>query len=123
MAHCRACAVSHINGSARTLSFGSGTIAPGNSIGTLNVSGDVAFASGSHYQAEINAANQGDRISATGKAALSGGTVQIIAAPGSYTQANRYDPFGQLAGGPENFEPHEQSEPRLPHANAELHRD
>ena len=67
-----------------------GTVAPGNSIGTLNVSGNVAFAAGSTYQVEINAAGAGDKILATGKATLAGGTVQVIAAPGAYTQANRY---------------------------------
>ncbi|MFI4994651.1 MAG: autotransporter domain-containing protein [Hyphomicrobiales bacterium] len=69
---------------------GGGMVAPGNSIGTLNVSGNVAFAAGSTYQAEINAAGQGDKILATGQATLSGGTVQVLAANGAYTQANRY---------------------------------
>jgi outer membrane autotransporter protein len=54
------------------------TIAPGNSIGTLNVSGNVGFASGSLYRVEINAAGQSDRIAASGAATLSGGTVQIL---------------------------------------------
>ncbi|MFI4997506.1 MAG: autotransporter domain-containing protein, partial [Hyphomicrobiales bacterium] len=69
---------------------GGGTVAPGNSIGTLNVSGNVAFGSGSTYQVEINAAGQGDKIAATGKATLTGGTVQVLAANGLYTPALRY---------------------------------
>jgi outer membrane autotransporter protein len=79
------------NGTIGGLVLGNGgTLAPGNSIGTLNVSGNMAFGPGSTYQAEINLAGQGDKIVATGKATLTGGTVQVIAAPGTYTQANRY---------------------------------
>jgi outer membrane autotransporter protein len=79
------------NGTIGGLVVGSGgTVAPGNSIGTLNVSGNVAFMAGSIYQAEINAAGQGDKIVATGKTTISGGTVQVIAAPGAYTPALRY---------------------------------
>ncbi|SEF15075.1 outer membrane autotransporter barrel domain-containing protein [Rhizobiales bacterium GAS191] len=67
-----------------------GTVAPGNSIGTLNVNGNVAFAAGSTYQVEVNAAGQGDKILATGKATISGGTVQVIADPGTYLPSTRY---------------------------------
>ncbi|AZO78549.1 hypothetical protein BLM15_13670 [Bosea sp. Tri-49] len=67
-----------------------GTVAPGNSIGTLTVSGNVAFATGSTYQVEINAAGQSDRIVATGIATLSGGTVQVLADAGNYAAATSY---------------------------------
>jgi outer membrane autotransporter protein len=67
-----------------------GTVAPGNSIGTLSVTGNVAFAAGSTYQVEINAAGQGDRINATGFATLSGGTVQVLAEAGNYAAATSY---------------------------------
>nr|BAA36467.1 serine protease homologue [Pseudomonas fluorescens] len=53
-----------------------GTVAPGNSIGTLNVAGDVSFAAGSTYAVELSATNS-DRIVAGGKAILSGGTVTL----------------------------------------------
>nr|WP_207201969.1 autotransporter serine protease [Pseudomonas sp. TH32] len=53
-----------------------GTVAPGNSIGTLNVAGDVSFAAGSTYAVELSATNS-DRIVAGGKATLSGGTVTL----------------------------------------------
>ncbi|MFC4174540.1 autotransporter domain-containing protein [Microvirga sp. GCM10011540] len=64
-------------------------IAPGNSIGTINVSGNVAFASGSTYEVEIDAAGQSDRIAASGTATLSGGTVQILPDRGTGYVANR----------------------------------
>ncbi|CAN7657421.1 autotransporter domain-containing protein [Bosea sp. LjRoot9] len=66
------------------------TIAPGNSIGTLSVAGNVAFATGSIYQLEINAAGQSDRIAASGTATISGGTVALVPATGTYAAATRY---------------------------------
>jgi uncharacterized protein with beta-barrel porin domain len=67
-----------------------GTIAPGNSIGTLNVTGSFVQAAGSIYQVEANAAGQSDRINATGTATINGGTVQVIAAAGSYGASTTY---------------------------------
>jgi outer membrane autotransporter protein len=67
-----------------------GTVAPGNSIGTLKVAGNVAFASGSTYQVEINAAGQSDRIAATGSATITGGTVQVLAEAGNYAASTNY---------------------------------
>jgi fibronectin-binding autotransporter adhesin len=65
-----------------------GMIAPGNSIGVLNVSGNVSFVPGSSYQVEIDAAGQSDRIAATGTATLSGGTVQVLPDQGTGYVAN-----------------------------------
>ncbi|TWS93424.1 autotransporter domain-containing protein, partial [Reyranella sp. CPCC 100927] len=67
-----------------------GTVAPGNSIGTLNVAGNVSFAPGSTYEVEIEPAGTSDRLRATGTATLSGGTVSVIKAAGSYTSGTRY---------------------------------
>ena len=66
------------------------TVAPGNSIGTLTVSGNVSFASGSTYQVEVNAAGQSDRIVASGSAAIWGGTVQVLAENGNYAASTSY---------------------------------
>ncbi|MBR3190358.1 autotransporter domain-containing protein [Bosea sp. (in: a-proteobacteria)] len=66
------------------------TIAPGNSIGTLTVSGNVSFAGGSTYQVEVNAAGQSDRIVASGKATITGGTVQVLAENGNYAASTSY---------------------------------
>ncbi|TXM89214.1 phosphatase PAP2 family protein, partial [Methylobacterium sp. WL116] len=54
-----------------------GTVAPGNSIGTLTVAGNAAFAAGSVFQVEANAAGQSDRLAVAGTATLAGGTVQV----------------------------------------------
>ncbi|MCJ2139297.1 phosphatase PAP2 family protein [Methylobacterium sp. E-066] len=67
-----------------------GTVSPGNSIGTLNVTGAVAFAPGSVYRVEANAAGQADRIAAGGGATLAGGTVQVLAASGAYSPRTSY---------------------------------
>ena len=67
-----------------------GTVAPGNSIGTLTVAGSAAFAPGSVYRVEANAAGQADRIAAGGAATLAGGTVQVLAAPGAYNPRTTY---------------------------------
>src|SRR3546814_3724896 len=55
-----------------------GTIAPGNSIGTLNVAGNIGFAAGSTYEVEVNAAGEGDLIAASGAATIDGGSVKEI---------------------------------------------
>jgi fibronectin-binding autotransporter adhesin len=79
------------SGTIGTLAVASGgTVAPGNSIGTLNVSGNVAFAAGSTYQVEVNAAGQSDKITASGKATITGGTVQVLAENGNYAASTSY---------------------------------
>jgi fibronectin-binding autotransporter adhesin len=67
-----------------------GTVAPGNSIGTLKVAGNVSFGLGSIYQVEVNAAGQSDKIVAAGTATLNGGTVQVLAGAGNYAPATTY---------------------------------
>ncbi|WP_246674387.1 autotransporter domain-containing protein [Mesorhizobium sp. B4-1-1] len=67
-----------------------GTIAPGNSIGTLNVAGNITFSAGSIYEVEVNALGQGDRVNATGTATINGGTVQVLNAPGVYALGSHY---------------------------------
>jgi outer membrane autotransporter protein len=73
------------NGTIGGLNVGSGGVAaPGHSIGTLTVAGNVGFGSGSTYLVEVNPAGQSDLIAASGSAALTGGTVRVLGtfAPG-----------------------------------------
>jgi outer membrane autotransporter protein len=62
-----------------------GIIAPGNSIGTLNVAGNVAQVAGSTYQVELTSTGLSDRINATGAATIANGAilnvVKLDAAP------------------------------------------
>ena len=53
-----------------------GRVAPGNSIGTLSVAGDVTFAPGSTYAVELSPTSS-DRIVAGGTASISGATVSL----------------------------------------------
>jgi outer membrane autotransporter protein len=63
----------------------SGTLAPGNSIGVIAVNGDLAFDPGSIYEVEIDPSGAGDRTDVNGTAELDGGTVAVLAVPGSYS--------------------------------------
>ena len=68
-----------------------GTVAPGNSIGTISVAGDVVFNTGSTYEVEIAAPDQADLISATGTATVNGGALQIMLDPDtSYSDGQTY---------------------------------
>jgi len=60
-----------------------GTVAPGNSVGTLNVAGDITFATGSRYVVEQTEAGS-DRIHATGQAFLNGGSVVHVGMGATY---------------------------------------
>ncbi len=57
-----------------------GVIAPGNSIGTMNV-GSTTFNPGSVYEVEVNNAGQSDLIDASGTVTINGGSVKSILYP------------------------------------------
>ena len=74
-----------------------GTIAPGNSIGTLTVNGSFTQSAGSTYVVEVapgGGPGTSDLISVTGAPATAtiqaGTTVSVVAAPGAYTTGTRY---------------------------------
>jgi len=78
-----------------------GVASPGNSIGTLSVSGAYIQAAGSTYQVETNAAGQADRINVTGApgtATLAGGTVTLTAATGVYSPSTTYTILNATGG-------------------------
>ncbi|CAI2016167.1 autotransporter outer membrane beta-barrel domain-containing protein [Serratia plymuthica] len=54
-----------------------GTVAPGNSIGTLNVANNVSFEPGSRYAVEVAPNGQSDRIHSGGSATIGGGEVAV----------------------------------------------
>lgn len=66
-----------------------GTVAPGNSLGTLRVNGPLSFQPGSVYQAEISSDGKSDLIAVNGTASIHGGRVQT-----SLPQALYKDRFG-----------------------------
>ncbi len=67
-----------------------GTLAPGNSIDTLTVNGDLSFTAASVYEVEVDAAGNADRIDATGTATLGGARVSVIAESGTYRPLTDY---------------------------------
>ena len=68
----------------------SGTVAPGNSIGTLNVNGPYVQNAGSFYNVEVNAAGQSDLINVNGTATINGGTVRVLASLGAFNPTTVY---------------------------------
>lgn len=70
---------------------GGGTLAPGNSIGRLTVNGDLAFAAGSTYEVEVNAAGEADRLDATGAVTIDAtASVAVLAEDGEYNPRTDY---------------------------------
>ncbi|MDQ0390285.1 autotransporter domain-containing protein [Labrys monachus] len=68
-----------------------GTVAPGNSIGTLTVNGNVVFDAGSIYDVEADpASGDSDLIHATGTATLNGGSVLHLGLGGNYQALQTY---------------------------------
>ncbi|MFQ3596248.1 MAG: autotransporter domain-containing protein, partial [Sphingomonadaceae bacterium] len=62
-----------------TLLAAGSRIAPGLSIGTLTVDGDIAFGSGSTYEVELLSTGESDRIVASGAAAIAAGAnLQVV---------------------------------------------
>ncbi|MGX1164077.1 subtilase-type serine protease [Bradyrhizobium sp. USDA 372] len=65
-----------------------GSLAPGNSIGTMTVSGNLTFTGGSNYVVEVSPATA-DRTNVTGNATLAG-TLRAIGTGGAYTAGTHY---------------------------------
>ena len=73
-----------------------GTLAPGLSIGTITVAGDLTFAAPAVYLVEISP-TAADRTNGTGAAAL-GGTVQVQAEAATYTLGTTYTILNAVGG-------------------------
>jgi uncharacterized protein with beta-barrel porin domain len=71
------------NGTVGTTTINGGTLSPGNSIGTLNVQGNLVFTAASSYLVEVSPASA-DRTNVTGTATLGGATVNATFAAGTY---------------------------------------
>jgi uncharacterized protein with beta-barrel porin domain len=78
-----------------------GVLAPGNSIGTLNVAGSLTFTAASSYMVEISGTSS-DLTRVTGVATLGGATVVVIP---SGTVAKQYTILTANGGVPDTFNP------------------
>lgn len=65
-------------------------LAPGNSIGTIHVKGDLTFNSGSTYRVETSAGGTGDKTEISGVAKLNGAHVQVEADSGNWQPTTTY---------------------------------
>jgi len=70
-------------GTVGNVAVNGGTLAPGQSIGTLTVAGSLSFTAASTYLIELSPSSA-DRTNVAGAATLGGATVQAVFAPGSY---------------------------------------
>ena len=83
------------NGTINGQVVNNGLIGPGNSIGTLHINGNFTSNQGSAAQIEINNGGttpgvNNDLLAVNGNAIIQGGTVDVMAAPGSYSPATKY---------------------------------
>ena len=67
-----------------------GTVTPGNSVGTLHVTGDATFHAGSSYQIEAMPDGRADAIVADGAVAILGGSALVLAQAGDWTPQTNY---------------------------------
>lgn len=78
-----------------------GTVAAGNSIGTLTLTGDYLHRAGATLLAEVEPGGTGDLLDVAGAATIEGGGVQVIKLPGQYAEGTRYtliDAAGGVSG-------------------------
>ena len=84
------------NGTVGNTMINGGTLAPGNSIGTLTVQGNLVFAAAASYMVEVSPANA-DRTNVTGTATLGGAAVKASFAAGTYV-ARQYTILNATGG-------------------------
>ncbi len=79
-----------------------GIIAPGNSIGTLTVDGDVVFENGSMFEVEIDNAGNSDKLDVSGDVTINGGSTLTINSNGETITDNKQytliEAGGSIAG-------------------------
>lgn len=76
--------VSHV-----TLASGA-ILAPGNSIGTLNVNGDLDFVAGSTYQVEVDKYGHSDKLVSTGYVSIDTGATLVVLAENGTDDGSSY---------------------------------
>jgi uncharacterized protein with beta-barrel porin domain len=67
-----------------------GKVAPGNSIGAINVTGKYTQVPTSVLEIEISPSGQSDRLDITGNADIQGGTVNVVGSSGKYRLGTTY---------------------------------
>lgn len=67
-----------------------GILAPGNSIGSLSITGDYTHNAGATYRVEVDGTGASDQLVATGTATLNGGTVAVQGLGGAFGNSTTY---------------------------------
>ncbi|CAN7599092.1 autotransporter domain-containing protein [Phyllobacterium sp. LjRoot231] len=75
-----------------------GTLAPGNSIGTIHVNGDLTFKPGAIYSVEVDPFGNNDKTAIAGAATLTGASVNVIASAGDWKPETRYTILSATGG-------------------------
>jgi subtilase-type serine protease len=75
-----------------------GTLAPGNSIGTIHVNGDLTFKPGGIYSVEADAAGNSDKTEVAGVAVLTEGHVDVVASAGNWLPSTTYTILSAAGG-------------------------
>ena len=79
------------NGAMRDTRIASGGIlAPGQSVGTLTVNGDIAFEAGSRYEVDATPQGDSDLLRVTGQALIEGGSVLHVGPDGDFDPLSTY---------------------------------
>ncbi|MEO7224149.1 MAG: hypothetical protein ABIY37_16910, partial [Devosia sp.] len=81
----------HGNAGLKSLTTTGGTLAPGNSIGTVTVAGNATIGANTVYEVEVNAAGASDKLVAGGTATIDS-TANVLASmePGSFGAVTQY---------------------------------
>ncbi|MEO7223996.1 MAG: autotransporter domain-containing protein, partial [Devosia sp.] len=81
----------HGNAGLKSLTISGGTLAPGNSIGTVTVAGNATIGANTVYEVEVNAAGASDKLVAGGTATIDP-TASVLASmePGSFGAFTQY---------------------------------
>jgi len=67
-----------------------GTLSPGNSIGTLTVTGDYVQKAGSTYLVELLPPSSSDTVNVAGSASIEGGTLKLVQTGGNFLLGQQY---------------------------------
>jgi outer membrane autotransporter protein len=77
------------SGQIGTLMLIDGTLAPGNSIGTMTVNGNFSLGSGTVYEVEVDDAGNSDKVVVIGTVSLAG-ALSVLAENGTYAPSTKY---------------------------------
>ncbi|MEM8574418.1 MAG: autotransporter domain-containing protein [Pseudomonadota bacterium] len=72
------------------LNVNRGTFAPGNSIGTMTVNGNLALSGAATFEVEVDAAGNSDQAIVNGTVDLTGATLRVLAEAGDYAGETDY---------------------------------